>query len=359
MRYFIGVMLFFSFNSLFAQKDSSQRVLAITAYSGGVFAHTASVKNVKGARVNGFALEFSKQATNEESFQVSRGYPLHGISLAYFDFGTPILGHGFTAAYFFEPVYRLSDHLNFQFRGTVGAAYLSDPFDSLKNSTNKNYSLHFNPYLELSGGFIYRINQHISFDLSANFHHISNGDFHQPNAGLNWITASSSLLYYPGNNKLPVYAHKKNKDWKKLPPKVDIGLMFVPQQSYNYHWLAQRKFAAGIFAQVSKQVSRTDALTLGTEIYHNEITDAQQAPLGNSEPSLLAGVHIGHEFLLGKVIFSQQIGTYLTKHPSFFSDIYHEWSLRYIIDQHWQAGVGLKAHTDEADFIALRLSYRL
>ena len=66
---------------------------------------------------------------------------------------------------------------------------------------------------------------------------------------------------------------------------------------------------------------------------------------------------IGHEFLLGKFLFSQQIGYYLFKKHVPSDNWYHRWGLVYRFNQKINFGINLKVHRHIADFIDFRIGY--
>ena len=340
-------------------QDSSikRKAFGLSIQKGAVFIHKPSVASAKDAYPRTVALEFSTHSVDYASFSICRTYFRRGFSFLFTDYNTPILGYGFITSYFLEPAYRIGKRFQFQFRGDAGLGYFTAPYDEVKNNTNQSYSTRFTPYLHVGSGFGVRISNKITAEVNGNFNHISNGHFKQPNAGLNWIMLSASVLYYPENNLLPKYkyVHTKRTNTK---PSFDVGTMFVPRQGYHERWHTRRNYMVGLFTQISQPVSRINAITLGAEVSYNRFVDGPNAPKNNSRPALTAGIHIGHEFLMGKIIFSQQIGKYFTKYPSFVSGIYHRWGLRYQLNKHWFAGFNMKAHKEAADLIDLRLQYR-
>jgi len=196
---------FFSYcqNSLATvDKSNWQKSIGITGYTGNVFVHTQSVKAVAGARPSGFSIDFSTMMNDEGSYQLSSAYPQKGFSFSYFNYDTKILGNGYTANYFIQPNYRINNRLHFQLRGAIGLGYLTNPFDSVSNPLNKNYSQFVTPYLQLGIGLGYRLSTHITVSLNTNFHHLSNGSNTQPNSGLNYTTTAVTVAYYPNNNEL-------------------------------------------------------------------------------------------------------------------------------------------------------------
>ncbi|MFL9483646.1 acyloxyacyl hydrolase [Chitinophagaceae bacterium LWZ2-11] len=367
MKYIFFGLSFIGFAQIAAaQKDTlnfshsfSQKAITLRVDKGNVFVHTNAVKDIQGAKPFGISMEFSKQSSDNAMYQLTSSYPRKGIILSYFDYGTPILGKGVIVGYFLQPNYRISDRFTFYIRGTIGISYLSNPYSADKNPDNRNYSQYVNPYLHVGAGLGYRINSHFGAELGTNFQHISNGNFTQPNKGLNWTTTSLSFVYYPDNNILPKYRVVKNKYWKGAKPTLDIGLFYVAPQDYISKWQAKRNNAVGVSLQLSKQFGRTNALSIAGEVYYNNITPDANTTLGNNKSSVLSSLMIGHEFLLGRIIFSQQIGMYITPHPSYFTTFFERFGLRYKITDHWQAGFNLKANTDDADFVDFRVLYRL
>ena len=361
-----SILLVFCLISLlgWSQTDSAwvtqkpQSFLSFKIHYGTIYVHTSSVQNVAESRPYGIELDMATQKTDSTTYQLSNAYPRAGISFSYFNFNSPILGHAVSASYFLEPVYRLSKHWQLQLRGSVGIAYLTNPYDPEKSPDNKSYSQYLNPYLQLGVGLGYRISKHLSLAVMGNFQHISNGGFKEPNRGVNWITGNIGIGYHANNNVLPQYQHVKNKFWKGKSPWVDVGLMFVPQQGYSSKLNAERKFMIGGLVQVTKQIGRTNALTTGTEIYYNRFERTMPDPANSNASPVFAGVHAGHAFLLGKVIFNQQIGLYVFNQTNYFSNYYHRWGLTYQIQKHWLTGASLKAHADNADFFDLRVLYR-
>jgi len=366
MRYTLFLILFLS--SFFAKSQDTvisqiklpQKVYALTIHSGAVLVHNHDVQSIENAKPKGFSLDFSKQFIDSASYAYCRTYIRKGFSFSFYDLGTPILGNGFIGSYFLEPVYRIGNSLQFQFRGEMGLGYFTNPFDSFANPKNNNYSLHITPYLHVSAGFGVHLGPKFILEGNANFNHMSNGNYKEPNAGLNWSTFSAALLYYPGTNHLPKYNKPPRYKWSEQKAGLDVGVMFVPKQGYHRKWKNTRNYMAGIFLTATKKVSRISALSLGAEVYYNSFTDAPGQPADNSKPAGLAGIYIGHEFLFNKIIFSQQYGRFITDYPGFYKTaFFHRWGLRYRVSKHFYAGFNMKVLKFTADFIDFRVQYKL
>jgi len=357
MRTAILIVLLSASSMVMAQNDSMQVSYGITVHSGKAVAHSPSVKNIAGARPFGVEIELSKQHTDFATFNISNAYVKTGWAVSYFDYDLPLLGYGLMASRFIEPQYRITKKLQLGVKASAGVAWLSNPYDAGKNPRNNNYSLHINPYFQLGSSLNWQVSKHFIIGLQSNFHHISNGNLKQPNQGINWATAGLGLHYYPGSNELPKYKRTPDKFWKNKKAVSQVGIFYVPQQGYLERWMAQRKYLAGIYAQITKQVGGVSGLTAGAEVYYNNFKqDAAAKPIASK---IVAGIHAGHVFLLGKVNFSQQIGYSIYNKIYFLPGFYHRWGLDYAVTKRFSIGGSLKANSDNADFFDLRIGVKL
>ncbi len=357
MRCIFIAVIIFSGLQVYAQKDSAQTVFSLQLHRGKTVVHTQAVKNIAGAKPYGIQLEWAKQQTNFAAYNISSAYVKTGWALSYFNYDIPVAGYGIIANRFIEPQYRLTKKIHFAIRASAGISYLSNPNDEIKNPLNNNYSLFVNPYMHLGTGLNVQVSQQVTAGIQANFHHISNGNIKQPNKGINWVTTAVSMHYYPGNNNLPKYKRVQNKFWKADKAIVKAGVFYVPHQGYFVKWNAQRKYLVGAFSQITKQIGGASALTAGAEVYYNDFV--QDAGVKKITSGVVAGVHGGHVFLLGKMQFSQQVGYALYNRIYFLPNFYHRWGLEYAITNRLSIGGNLKANSDNADFFDFRLAVKL
>ncbi len=303
MAYCIISLFGFSQN----KNHNSQNVFGLKFHYGSVYIHTPAVKNIAGSRPYGTEIEFSRLPSDTNTYNRCNCLPRNGVALSYFNFDSKILGSGVMLSYFIEPAYRLSNNLKFNIRGAAGLTYVTNPFDTLKNFENRNYTAHLNPYLQIGAGLGYNLSTHFSVTIMGSLQHFSNGGFKEPNRGLNWFTGSVGLLYHSKNNSFIKYTRTSQNFWKQKTSAIDIGIFYLPKQGYNSKVMEQRKFLTGAFVQFTKQYGRISAFTAGTELYYDRLSLGRT----NSNGEIgrwIGGIHAGHAFLLGRVIFSQQLG---------------------------------------------------
>jgi hypothetical protein len=279
--------------------------------------------------------------------------------LSFFDYDHKVLGHGSSVAYFLEPTYKLSHNLLFSLKGAAGISYLSNPFDSISNPTNQSYSTQISTYLLVGLGLWFKLNKHWWINTSINYQHESNGGLKQPNKGINWPTAGIVINYQKYSRPFYSGVRTKEKFWKQDAPRYDIGLFGLPRRSLDKNGNSGRLPLLGLTFQVGKQVGRINALTLGAEVYRDkELKVNLLRDTLNASP-VKAGILAGHEFLLGKFLFSQRLGIYIFDQTPYYDLMYHRWGLQYYINHHFGLGFNLQAHKQVADFVDLRVVYTI
>lgn len=359
----------------FSQKNnlpdsSHQLVLAARYHSGFIFAHNVHVQNTKGTHPSGYEIEYSHLTTDSATVTKFKCYPRTGFSFTYIYFNKPILGQGYSLSYFLEPNYRLVSRLTLTFRASAGLSYLTNPYDAIKNPTNQSYSGHVNALLQLNLGLSYPLTKHISMYASGNFFHNSNGDFKQPNSGVNYINASIGLQYYTRSSKLPVFKKQIDSSWRHHGFHYSTAFYYTPKQGYNEDSVPKKKFLVGTALQVSKQVSVLDVITAGAEVYYDgSLRSIKRTFFFDSSSNVLAGLLIGHQFLLHHFVFSQELGFYISKHTKLYDEIYRDhkvyhttyqrWGIYYNLNSHLMAGINLLSHYQVADFVDARIIYRI
>lgn len=324
-----------------------------------IFAHTEAVQNTAGARPVGIDLAYTWQRRDKDVVDLCNCYPRKGVILSYFDFNNEVLGRGAMAGWLLEPTYRLSNKLQMHVRGIAGAAWLSNPFDSIKNPTNQSYSTAISAWLAVGWGLSYPVGNKFRIKAMTNFEHASNGGMRQPNKGVNMPTFSLAIMHEP--NPIPFYQGKRNKEkyWRGKPWQKEIGLMATAKRSVNENGSSTRRPILGLQAQAAKQVGHINAFQVGAELYHDGFNRARLDAEGLEDISAIrAGIMAGHRFLLGRFGFSQQVGIYLYNPSPYDGAWFHRWGVDYSVTKKIYAGVNLKAHLQVADFFDIRIGYR-
>lgn len=324
---------------------------------GSIFAHSKAVQNTEGSHPRGIELQIYKQQVDQKTYNICRCYPRQSILTSAYDFDNKFLGWSAMAAYMLEPSYRINDRLFFSMRGSFGLAYASEPYDAIENPTNQSYSTAINAYLMYGLGIQWQFSQRMALQLTANFQHISNGGLREPNKGVNWPTVGLHLMRY--HMPLDLYRGSRQKDdsWRSLAWRKEVAMFGIAKRSIDKNGDSKRLPVVGVMAQIGKQVGGINLVNAGVEwSYDGTIDKRLRADSIAGSPHKL-GLMGGHEFLLGKFIFSQQLGIYIFNDNPYNRSWFHRWGLLYRAGNNYWVGFNLKAHLHVADFIDLRVVY--
>lgn len=366
--------------------DKNDWLIGLEGQYGFVWVHTQKVESVRGSRPTSLTLSLTKSYTDEATYQKWHFFARQGVQFTYTDFRKNLLGKAYILAYKLQPVIPLSERLNLVFTGNVGAVYLTNPYNANTNPANQSYSDKLNAYLRLAAGLEYNIGNNLGININADYNHISNGGFKQPNRGINYPTASLGLVYHTQTNGLPSYDYERDDSWREHNNvKLDFSIFASPKEGYkkivdpnqrfnSASWVQQRKLLIGGNVQASKQVSGINALTLGAEAYYDGAVASIKENRGQPSSNMFAGVLAGNEFIIGRFLFSQQLGWYVYKNTKYLDTTYYNQSsrtspyttpfyqrygLRYRFLDDWYVGFNLLAHGKTADFFDVRFTYRL
>ncbi|WP_207493464.1 acyloxyacyl hydrolase [Aridibaculum aurantiacum] len=356
----LSIILCLNVLPVLSQTDTLRAYKGLQArlHYGFIFAHSEHVQNTAGAHPRGIEIEYVKQKVDTTTWDNCRCYPTTGLSLSYFNYNTPILGHSVTVSYFLEPAYRIGRKGQFRFRGGIGLSYLTDPYDAHFNPTNMSYSTKLGGYLQLGVGAGLQVAPQWLLQAAVNYQHISNGGVKEPNKGINWPTASVGATWQRQPYQLPFYRRRNLNQLINNQPYVEATVWLSAKQGRQQGGGTARTALGGVNLQVSKQVGRTSALNSAIELSFDNALYQRLVHDSVAGSAVRAGVLFGHEFLLGRFFLSQQLGVYAFSRSPYYNRLCHRWALRYRVNEHWLLGFGLKAHRQVADFIDLRLSYR-
>ncbi len=356
----------------YSQKPDSlhQLVLSARCHDGFIFAHNIHVQSTKGTYPDGFEFEVSHMHSDSATVTKFKSFPRTGVSFTYVDFNKTLLGKSYSVNYFIEPNYKLAGNLTLDLRFSAGFSWLTNPHDDIKNPANQSYSGHINNFLQVDAGLSYPLSKHIELYAMENFFHNSNGGLKEPNAGVNYVNTSIGIHYFQYSTHLPQYKRIKDTSWRHKSPHLEVSVFYSPKEGYNKSDTAkqQRKFVLGTSLQVAKQVSNIDAVTMAAEVYYDDaLRSIKDIYVKDKSSATLAGVLIGHQFLLNRFTFTQQLGIYIFKqtkvynnnYQDLFHTLYERWGLNYQISNHWFAGINLLAHKQIADYIDGRIIYRI
>ena len=238
----------------------------------------------------------------------------------------------------------------------MGPTYLNNVFDSVSNPENKFYSTRISFIVHGNFGLNFKFTERFFVRLAAGFNHISNGGIKNPNLGINFPTASIGFEY--NFNPLPFVDHTKDKTLKLIEYKhrFDFAIFATGKTAIKGH---ERYPVYGITSGFSYVIGRQHAISIQSE-FTIDLADRQEIrrdSLMNSNNfidhkyfALLAG----HELILGKFNFYQQLGIYVYSPFDRRDMVFQRYGLNFYLIKNIFIGINLKAHREVADFLDFR-----
>jgi hypothetical protein len=316
-------------------------------------AHNEFVEVFRGTTGIGFQIDLNRYRQDKSAFEFFNIKYTNGYSLQYVKYSNENLGQVVNLGYFLEPILIDQPKFSLGLRATASLNYASNPWSEYTNPENNAYSLLVNNFLGIGLQARFILTNHQSLNAFASYGHISNGNTNSPNSGLNYPFIGVGYEQY-----LFQRTHPNKKDffypqrWR-----LDLGLMMSNKSLPNFK--SMRFWVYGITANASYRTGNLHAWTVGMEAFRDESiafalnSNRRSAPYGFGVRLGLLG---GHEFLMNRWIFSQQLGYYLYD-DVFTPAVYQRFGINYKITK--QVFVGLNTNTTfpKAYTFEARLSY--
>lgn len=341
-----------------ATPDSSdvQKLIGARLHYGKILIHSRHLRPIKDSYPLGVSVYLAWQFLGKKSWEFCNCYPRTGLILTFYDFDNkPILGYGIRLMTYAEPVFLTRHRLNLSVRMAGGLAYCTRPFDSTDNTYNQSYSTYFNFPLEVGLGLHFRLNDQWTIRASASYDHISNGGVNLPNKGINWVTGSAGFDY----SFRPFDYKARARRLDRSPPERRLRFRVGGLWSFSNAFVgSNRQYGIyGGFVKGLYYLGRWSGLSLGTEWVADRSRWAIMDMFGEEGSYHRGSVTVGHQFLLGHVVFSQELGIYYFDQYRVNDPVYQRYGLTVLLGDHLFVGCNVKAHRHVADFADLRMGY--
>ncbi len=267
-------------------------------------------------------LNFVWQTYGKQDWQQRRNFPLIGIGVTYTDYGNNLVYGRCIGIYpnLQIPLIR-GKKMEWTFRFGDGLGYVTRKFhtSSHLDTSNCAVSTNLNDFAIFMTDLRFHLDDHWQFQVGANFTHISNADYYQPNLGVNMVGAHIGVQYFP--------ATCKPKPIKKELPALKNRWLAEMRFSVSYkearakgNPIRPAYFAAGF---VSRRWLSKNKFFAGVDYaYHDDVYAFLKnygVDAGHERGHAWDGaVFAGNEFLVGRLGLVAQIGYY-----------YHQTFLKY------------------------------
>lgn len=360
MRVSVFILLFILSFAASGQHDSSKIVYDVSArfLHSFIWTERGSLQQFTKDHPWSLQIDFGILKNSQQTWNYCNCYTRNGLSVGYINFDNPSkLGQAFTFSAFTEPVLILRNRFSLSARGNAGFAFLNNVYDSVSNKESIFFSTKLSYYLALGLNASYQLNKDFKLTVSGQFNHISNGGRRDPNEGLNFPSVNLGLSYSINPQKLERRPIEKftDKSWSIIVHTFG-GQRIAQATSIRPE---AKRLVSGINIGLIKRIGRLNALGAGGEIYYDGINSVTQQRTGHILQTTVGGVSIQHYLFLGKLLFGQQFAWYVTSNTGYEKNTYQRYFLEYEVVKYWYAGVSLKAHADQSDYLAISVGHHI
>jgi hypothetical protein len=332
-------------------------VPGVKVHYGFIIAHSRSIRDISTSKPWGIEAEWNWQLMSRNAWNYCYCFPRTGISFFYIDFGNAqVLGHSYAPYVFIEPVLGADKRLNSSIRFGIGPAFMDKVYDEVTNPENLCYSSLLSFIVLLNASVNYRITKQWSLSLSGYYNHISNGGIKNPNKGINFPTLSLGIDY--NLRDLTFYNYTKSDTTSVRPDKWSFDITGFCTGKTDIK--GEQHFAVyGITGSARRIVARLSALSMAVEGTADnadkmEIRRKDMTKNGKWIDHKYLAVLAGHDLLIGRFIFSLQLGMYLYSPFKRRDLLYQRYGLTFHLNDWLFLGTSLKAHRHVADFLDFR-----
>ncbi|SMD44689.1 Lipid A 3-O-deacylase (PagL) [Aquiflexum balticum DSM 16537] len=289
-------------------------------------------------------------------------YPTFGFGFYTATFKNPYIGKP-NAVYLFAdipfPKSFQNNKLTFSYLAAMGVSFNFKPYDPEYNPINQFIGSYQNGYVHVSFNMRYQLFQDLSLESAIGFKHFSNGSLKKPNAGLNFIPFSIGAKFNLNQSDL---GFSEYKETPKFVPNGQINI-WVSAGGKNYQKGENVYLKSVVGVNYLRQWNYKYRMGLGMDLFYSSGTairyPSKSVSIGDQISVALVG---SWEWVLTKNIYVPiAFGTYLHRnvHNEEIKWFYKRIGARYRFDNHFFAGVTLKAHGFKADFFEWTLGYSI
>ena len=256
------------------------------------------------------------QTYGKKDWQQRRNFPVIGVGITYTDYGLNKVFGNCLGIYpnIQVPLVRGKD-MELTLRIGDGLAYVSRKYQTVApvDTLNTAIGSHVDDFAIFMLDWRAHLDQHWNFQLGANFTHISNADYHQPNLGVNVAGIHAGLQYFPVSNKTKYVIKPRPTLSNRWLIEGRYGMAFKEARAPYFgnpieptylgtayaskRWWSKNKFYTGMDYAYHKDVYQF-LINYGVD-YKHEKAHAWDGTC-----------FAGNEFLEGRVGFVTQLGVY-------------------------------------------------
>ena len=346
-------MLFVFILSL--SKAYSQHAWSFRAYPGFLAAHHEDMQAM-GSHVLGLEAAREWRIDKDGVLAKNQKQPFAGIGVNHIMLFNDINGNVSSVFGYYDAGFYGKSTTTLRFRLTTGIGMLSKQWDVYTNPRNRAIGSRFNGMMQAAVYLQKPVSDKKQIQLGLSLIHYSNGNFGQPNLGINMPCLFLAVKQFDGNNKYYKPQYPENPNTVEWQPSIRFGKkqmsMDDPRNIFNY--LAELKLL-----YPHKPYRFWTAAITGfydrTYVY-NKFQPLPAASLDRISEIAISG---GHEYRVGRVGMMADVGFYLYRPDDTKRRYYQALGVKYYASSSLTAMVRMRTHLSMADYLEWGVSYRI
>lgn len=333
------------------------QAVQIRAHGGYVIAHNPTMakmfRHVTGAEVS----FLFKPPGNEVSDRLLQK-PSWGAGVLVNANGSKLTGTSISPFLLFDCGITKAKTYQLRTKFATGFGYLSERFDFANNPQNRAIGSHFNGFMQILV-YLRRNNPKSGLDMGLGLTHHSNGNWNQPNLGIN--VPSFFLGYLIGRKKLedkkqrpfPLTSLLQNKLEWSFSARMGRRMVNIDDRRVFYPLILE--------SAIQYPKSIISNIRFGTKVYFDRtylFRNFEPLPANvNAGRITELSFFFGHEYRVGRIGFIADLGFYVYRPDKSKRMYYEAIGLRYYVNKNWMIFQGLKAHLSSADYLEAGIVY--
>jgi len=317
-----------------------------------------------------YEVNVMQQTYGKREWHQRRKYPRVGVGMTYTNYGIDsVYGRCISIYPNVELPLVKGERLEWTLRLGFGAGYVTRHFERVPvwDTLNNAIGGHLNNYTMFATDLRYQINGHWAVQVGANFSHISNAGYRQPNKGINTYGGHVGFRYYPVTSEPERIVRKLKPLSNRWLLQARLGLsynesaftdgplypIYLASVYGSKRWRSKNKMFAGVDYSYHKDIEAFQK--------NNEINEGEER-----DNSWKSAVFVGNEFLFGRVGIMLQVGVYLKEATLRLDPYYQKLGCNLYIVQRERGplkemflSVLLKTHKTQAELAELGLGIGL
>ncbi len=286
-------------------------------------------------------------------------HPFTGWGVYYANLGNPQqLGSVLAAYKKLQVPIKGSKRFYYQING--GVSYLTKVFDIDANYYNTVIGSHVNVFFKLGLIAQQTINHRFVLFFDLNFTHYSNGNYYEPNAGINVVSIGLGLRMSQPVDKCSSFENKIiDNDFLKYSTEIVAsgGVKSLPYQ------LKKNFFMGSVMLNGIYRPNFKNGFDAGLDGFYDKSAKTamtfMEIPGFQSSYYYRAGFHVGYEPQFGKTVIAIQMGVYFFDRLNDEGYFYHRVALKQYLTKRLLLSVAVKTHFFKAEFVEWGIGYRI